>query len=175
MIFQPTPIQGAYLISLEPREDDRGSFSRAFCRREFESQGIRFDVAQCNLAKTYRQGVVRGLHYQTEPALEQKIVRCLAGAVFDVIIDMRAGSPTFHSVFSVQLDAVARQAMFIPGGVAHGYQAMRDDTEFFYMTDQFYAPGAEVGVRFDDPQLGVVWPLPVRDVAERDRSWPLLA
>jgi dTDP-4-dehydrorhamnose 3,5-epimerase len=174
MIFTPIPISGAFLVQLEPRGDARGSFARAFCRREFEAQSIQFEVVQCNLARTHQAGVVRGLHYQEPPAEEQKLVRCLAGAVLDGLIDMRPGSPTYRSVYSTRLDTENRHALFIPSGVAHGYQVLADNTEFFYMTDQFYAPGQERGVRFDDPKLGIAWPLPARDVADRDRQWPLL-
>lgn len=175
MIFTPTRILGAWLIDLEPREDHRGSFARVFCRREFEMQGIQFEVVQCNLAHTRHAGVIRGLHYQEAPAEEQKLVRCVAGAVFDVLVDMRPASPTYRAVYCVQLDTVARQALFIPTGVAHGYQALADRTEFLYMTDEFYSPRAEMGVRYSDPAIGIAWPLPPRDVASRDQEWPLLA
>jgi len=174
MIFTPTSIAGAWLIDLEPREDHRGSFSRAYCQREFEAQGIRFQIVQANLAHTHQAGVVRGLHFQDPPHEDQKLVRCVSGAVLDVIIDMRPQSPTHRAVFSVRLDAVKRQALFIPGGVAHGYQVLEPSTEFLYMTDQFYTPGLERGVRYSDPALGVAWSLPPRDVAERDERWPLL-
>jgi dTDP-4-dehydrorhamnose 3,5-epimerase len=174
MIFTDTPISGAYLVGLEPHEDDRGSFARAFCQRELAGQGIAFQIAQCNLASTRHAGVVRGLHFQEHPAEEQKLVRCVAGAVFDALVDMRAESPTYRAVYWVRLDAVERQSLFIPAGVAHGYQALADNTEFLYLTDQFYAPGLERGVRYSDPAIAVPWPLPPRDVAERDRQWPLL-
>lgn len=174
MIFTKIPIAGAFLVDLEPRVDERGSFARAFCQREFAAQGITFQIAQCNLAHTNHAGVVRGLHYQEKPAEEQKLVRCIAGAVFDVIVDMRPESSTYRAVYSVRLDAQSRQALFIPGGVAHGYQSLTGATEFLYMTDQFYAPGLEKGVRFSDPALGVMWPLEPRDVTERDSNWALL-
>ena len=175
MIFTPTPIAGAFLIELEPRVDSRGSFARAFCKREFAAAGIQdFDIAQCNLARTSQAGIVRGLHYQEYPAEERKLVRCLRGAVLDAIIDMRVDSPSYRAVYTVQLDAENRNALFIPGGVAHGYQVLKDETEFFYMTDQYYSPGLEKGVRFNDPKLGVRWPLAPRDVTDRDQSWPLL-
>jgi dTDP-4-dehydrorhamnose 3,5-epimerase len=174
MIFTKLPIAGAFLIELEPKSDDRGSFARAYCRREMEAQGIAFEVVQCNLARTHHAGVVRGLHYQEPPAEEQKLVRCLNGAVLDALIDMRPQSPTHRAVYHTRLDAENRRALFIPSGIAHGYQVLAEATEFFYMTDQFYAPGLERGVRFDDPKLGVPWPLPPRDVAERDRTWPSL-
>lgn len=174
MLFTPTAIEGAWVVDLEPRVDSRGSFARAFCKREFEAHGIGFEVVQANLALTNQAGVVRGLHYQEPPHADQKLVRCVSGAVLDVIVDMRPLSPTYRAVFQVRLDARDRRALFVPGGVAHGYQALEDRTEFLYMTDQFYAPGLERGVRYSDPHLGAPWPLPPRDVAERDLLWPLL-
>jgi dTDP-4-dehydrorhamnose 3,5-epimerase len=174
MLFTPINIDGAYLIDLEPRGDTRGSFARAFCLREFAAQQIAFPIAQCNLARTLTAGVVRGLHYQEKPAEEQKLVRCVAGAVYDTLVDMRENSPTYQSVYSIRLDPENRKALFVPGGVAHGYQTLADNTEFLYMTDQFYAPGVERGVRFSDPSLAIQWPLPPRDVAERDQQWPLV-
>lgn len=174
MIFTPTPIDGAYLIELEPRVDDRGSFARAFCKRELAQHGLSLDIVQCNLARTRKAGLVRGLHYQTDPDREAKLVRCITGAVLDAIIDMRRGSPSFRKTYSVRLDPKNRYSLFIPGGVAHGYQALEDDTEFLYMTDEYYVAGTEKGVRFDDPRLGIEWPLPPRDVTQRDRSWPPL-
>lgn len=174
MKFRPTPILGAMLIELEPRNDPRGSFARAFCRREFESAGIDFEIAQCNLARSHRAGTVRGLHYQTEPALERKVVRCIAGAILDVLVDVRPGSASYGRSYALELDPVHRASIYVPAGIAHGYQTLQDSTEVFYMTDQYYSPGHENGVRFDDPALGIRWPLPPRDVTERDRSWPLL-
>lgn len=174
MKFTPIAIDGAFLIELEPRVDPRGSFARAFCKREFAGQGIDFEVVQCNLARTSNAGVVRGLHYQEAPAEERKLVRCMSGAVFDALVDMRAGSATYRAVFYTRLDSIERKALFIPAGVAHGYQVLEPDTEFFYMTDQYYAPGVEKGVRYSDPAAAIPWPLPVREVADRDQLWPLL-
>ncbi len=174
MLFKPTPIQGAFLIDLEPRNDERGSFARAFCKREFADAGITFDIVQCNLARTRHAGVVRGLHYQEKPADECKLVRCAAGAVFDALVDMRPDSPSYRKTFWTRLDTHNRQALFVPAGVAHGYQALEDDIEFLYMTDQYYSPGVEKGVRFNDPTAAIPWPLPPRDVAERDLNWPSL-
>ena len=175
MIFTPTTIAGCFIVDLEPKVDHRGAFARAFCTREFEAAGIDFDIVQANLASTTNAGVVRGLHYQEPPAEERKLVRCVAGAVFDALVDMRPASPTYRRTFWLRLDTAERRALFVPSGVAHGYQALVDGTEFLYMTDQFYAPGLERGVRFDDPAIAIPWPLPARDVAERDRQWPLLA
>lgn len=171
MKFTPTPIAGSFVVELEPREDDRGSFARSFCLREFQKVGITLSVVQCNLAKTKKAGTVRGLHY-VPPHAEQKLVRCIAGAVYDVIIDVRPDSPTLHRVFAIELNPQNRLSLLVPGGVAHGYQTLRDDTEFFYMTDEYYSPGAERGVRYNDPALGINWPLPPTGITERDSSWP---
>lgn len=171
MRFHPTPIDGAFIIDLEPREDERGSFSRSFCAREFQNAKINFTVVQCNLARTKKAGTVRGLHFLL-PAAEQKLVRCITGAVYDVIIDMRPNSQTFHRKFEVELNTIDRKSLFVPGGVAHGYQTLADNTEFFYMTDEFYVPGIERGVRFNDPAFGINWPLPPTGVGERDFTWP---
>jgi dTDP-4-dehydrorhamnose 3,5-epimerase len=175
MIFTPVPIAGVFLVELEPITDERGSFARAFCKREFADAGIEFEVVQCNLARTTRPGVVRGLHYQRAPAGETKLVRCIAGAIFDVIVDVRPGSSTLHRSWWVELDAAERRALLVPPGVAHGYQSLVGDTEVFYMTDQFYAPELETGVRYDDPALAIPWPLPALDLTQRDRWWPLLS
>lgn len=174
MIFTPAPIAGAFLVDLEPRTDSRGTFARAFCRKEFAAAGIDMVVVQSNLARTAYEGVVRGLHYQEAPGQERKLIRCIAGAVFDALVDMRPDSPTYRHSWWVQLEAVTRQALFIPGGVAHGYQALADDTELLYMTDQYYMPDLETGVRFSDPAFAIPWPLPARDVTSRDLHWPLL-
>lgn len=174
MIFTSVAISGAYLIDVEPHVDTRGSFARAFCKNEFRSVGIEFDVLQCNLANTNRAGVVRGLHYQERPNEDNKLVRCIAGAVFDTLVDMRPDSPTFRQVWWGRLDALHRRALYVPGGVAHGYQALMNHTEFLYMTDRFYVPGLEKGLRYDDPALQVPWPLPPVGITERDQNWPLL-
>lgn len=174
MIVTPTDIAGAFLIDLEPRTDARGSFARAYCKREFSNQGIEFEIVQSNLARTTMAGTVRGLHYQGPPAIEQKLVRCIAGSVFDVLVDMRTASPTYRKTVAVRLDAIRRVALFVPGGVAHGYQALEDNTEFMYLTDQYYTTGCERGVRFNDPSLHICWPLPPSNIAERDLQWPLM-
>jgi dTDP-4-dehydrorhamnose 3,5-epimerase len=173
--FLATAIAGAYVVEPEPHADDRGSFARIFCKREFGAQGIDFEVLQSNLARNAFAGTVRGLHFVERPLQEQKLVRCVAGAVFDVIVDMRPDSPTRHSCCWVRLDAVNRLALFIPSGVAHGYQVLEDNTDFMYLTDQYYSPGVELGVRYSDPKLAIPWPLQVRGVTGRDMEWPLLS
>lgn len=175
VIFTPTPIDGAFLVDLEPIADHRGSFARAFCLREFAEAGVPFEVVQSNLARSTHAGVVRGLHYQRSPADESKFVRCIAGSVFDAIVDMRPGSPTHLRAWWMELDAIGRRAVLIPAGVAHGYQSLTDGAEILYMTDRAYTPELETGVRFDDPAFAIPWPLPVRDMTDRDRNWPLLA
>lgn len=175
MKFTPTSIDGAWLIDLEPRVDERGSFARAFCLRELAAQGLELAIVQCNLARTNREGIVRGLHYQLPPAEEKKLVRCVAGAIFDVLVDMREASPTYRNVVGAQLDAASGRAIFVPSGVAHGYQTLGDHVDVLYMTDQYYAPGMERGVRYSDPALGVRWPLEPHGVAPRDQQWPLLS
>lgn len=172
MILHPTNIQDAWLIEPEPRVDTRGSFSRILCLRELAARGVRFEVVQANLAHTDHAGVIRGLHYQEPPNEDQKLVRCVAGAIHDVIMDTRPASPTFGRVHQVRLDAVRKWSLFIPGGVAHGYQALEDGTEVLYLTDRYYVPGLEKGLRYSDPALGASWPLEPRDVAERDLEWP---
>ena len=174
MVFRTTPIAGAFVVELEPRQDDRGFFARSFCPNEFDRQGISFKIAQCNLAYTKKAGIVRGLHYHDSMTREQKLVRCVVGEVLDVIIDMRPDSSTRHQVFSTTLSPRNRLAVFIPAGVAHGYQTLTDETEFFYMTDDFYTPGHEKGVRYNDPALNITWPLPPHGVTERDQIWPLV-
>jgi dTDP-4-dehydrorhamnose 3,5-epimerase len=174
MIFTPTAIKGAFVIDLEPRDDHRGSFARAFCRRELGAAGIDFDVVQCNLAHTRHAGVIRGLHFQRAPAREQKFVRCVRGAVFDALVDMRPASPSYGEAIWVHLDAVRHRALFVPSGVAHGFQSLTDHTEVLYMTDHYHVPGLEAGVRFDDPAFSIPWPLAPRDLSERDLQWALL-
>lgn len=174
MIFHPTSIHGAWMVEPEPRQDGRGSFTRAFCLREFAGQGLGFEVVQANLAKTVNAGVIRGLHYQEPPEEDQKLVRCVAGAIHDVIIDTRPSSPTYLAMHQVRLDDDNGWAIFVPGGVAHGYQALASQTSVMYLTDRYYRPGLERGVRWDDPRLAADWPLEPRDMAERDRNWPWL-
>lgn len=173
MRFTKTPVEGTFVVDLEPHVDDRGSFARAFCAEEFHQAGIAFEVAQVNLSGTVQAGTIRGLHYIEQPP-EQKFVRCVRGAVLDVIIDMRAGSPTRYVTHVVELDERGGRALFVPAGVAHGYQTLVDNVQFLYLTDFVFRPGLERGVRFDDPALEVTWPLPVSVVADRDRAWPLI-
>ena len=174
MLFHRTSIHDAWLIQPEPHRDARGSFSRAFCRHEFAELGIDFEVAQANIAHTLHAGVIRGLHYQDPPYDDKKLVRCTAGSIHDVIMDTRPTSPTYGSVYQVRLDSEQRWSLFIPGGVAHGYQVLEDATDVIYLTDRQYVPGLEKGVRYSDPALGAHWPHAPRDITDRDLAWPLI-
>ena len=174
MIFWETRLAGAFLIEPEKREDERGFFARTFCREEFVARGLNPEVAQCNVSFNKVRGTLRGMHYQLPPSCEVKLVRCTAGALWDVIVDLRRDSPTYLQHFGVDLTAKNRCALYVPEMFAHGFQTLEDDTEIFYQISEFYAPNKSAGVRFDDPKLGILWPLPVAAIADKDRTWPLL-
>lgn len=175
MIFQETDIKGVFIIELDRNEDDRGFFARAFCSREFEEHGLSPHVAQANLSYSRRKGTLRGMHYRVEPSRLSKFVRCVGGAVWDVVVDLRPGSPTFRKHVGVELSADNRRAISIPPMVAHGFQSLTDGAELLYLVDEPYAPACERGIRHDDPAVGIEWPLPVTEINERDRTWPLLS
>ena len=174
MIFAETPLAGAFVIDVEPREDERGFFARAWCRDEFAEQGLSTDVVQCNVSFNHHQGTLRGMHYQVAPHAEVKLVRCTRGAIYDVIVDLRPDSPTHTRWLGVELTAENRRALYIPEGFAHGYQTLADGTETFYQVSAFWAPEAERGVRWDDPAFGIAWPDPPgeRVISERDATYP---
>lgn len=173
MIFTPTPLKDAMLVDLEIRSDERGGFARTFCAREFEAHGLVPGVAQLNMSFNHRKGTLRGMHFQKAPALESKLVRCVRGAIQDVIIDLRTDSPTYLRHFSITLSQDNRTALYVPGMFAHGYLTLTDDTEIIYNVGEFYTPALESGVRYDDPTFGIKWTLPVALVSEKDASWPL--
>jgi len=174
MRFHATPLPGAYVIELDELNDDRGFFARAFDADEFESRGLNPRVVQCNLSYNRRAGTLRGFHYQTEPAAESKLVRCIRGAVHNVIVDLREAGPTYLRHTAVQLSAASRRALYIPPLVATAMQTLTDDAELYYQVGEAYTPSAERGLRHDDPRLGVTWPLPVRDISDKDAAWPLI-
>lgn len=174
MIFTETELKDAFVIDLDKKPDQRGFFARTFCAKEFESHGLKPTVAQCNLSYNYKKGTLRGMHYQVSPATETKLVRCTQGAIYDVIIDMRPESPTFLSHFGVELSADNRRALYIPEMFAHGYQALTDDAEVVYQVGEFYTPGYERGLRFDDPFFNIQWPVEVTEISEKDLNWPLM-
>jgi len=173
--FEPTAVDGAYLVELEPRDDDRGFFARAWSEAEFATAGIEMTVRAANMTYTRQRGTVRGLHYQVGPADEAKFIRCIRGAAFSAIVDMRPGSPTFRAWTGVELTAADRRALYIPAQCAAGAQALADDTEMFYLVSGAYSPEHERGVRYDDPSIGISWPLPAINVTDKDHGWPLLA
>jgi dTDP-4-dehydrorhamnose 3,5-epimerase len=175
MRFIPTPLADAYVVELEPRVDERGFFARLFCREEFEAQGLDPVVAQVNLSSSPTRGTLRGLHYQLEPMAEAKLVRCVRGAIFDVIVDARPHSTAYLQHFAVELTAETRRALYIPRGFAHGCQTLAPDTEVLYHASELHSPEHERGLRYDDPALGIDWPLPVSVISAKDANWPLLA
>jgi dTDP-4-dehydrorhamnose 3,5-epimerase len=175
VIFSETRLEGAFVIDVDRKEDNRGFFARAFCQREFEEYGLEPVIAQANLAFNRRRGTMRGMHFQFPPATETKLVRCTRGAILDIIVDLRPESPTYLEHVAVELSADNHRALYVPGRFAHGYQVLEDVTETSYQVGEFYAPGHEGGLRYDDPGLGLSWPLPVSEISEKDRAWPLLS
>lgn len=161
------------MLALAPREDERGFFARAFCQRENLDHGLETSFVQANVSVTRRRGTIRGLHYQVAPSEEAKLVRCTRGAVWDVVLDLRAGSPSRGRWFGVELTADNHRQLYVPKGCAHGYQTLADDTELFYLVSAFYSPSDERGIRWNDPAFAIDWP--VRDgidLSPKDRSWP---
>lgn len=174
MIFAPTTIEGLRAVRLQRSEDERGSFARLFSADEFAAQGVPGIVVQCSLSVTRRAGTVRGMHFQRPPHAEYKLVRCVRGAIHDVIVDLRPGSATCRRWQAFTLTHDNDLALCIPPGCAHGFQTLCDDCEVLYHMDTAYAPDHADGVRFDEPALGIDWPLPASMVSARDRAWPLL-
>ena len=172
MIILPTALHGAYVIDLEKREDSRGFFARAWCRREFEQHHLVPDLMQANLSYNTIKGTLRGMHYQAAPYGEVKLVRCTRGRLYDVIVDLRPESSTYGRWLGIELTADNRLMLYVPAGFAHGYETLEDNTEALYLVSEYYTPGAERGVRYDDPAFEIVWPLPVTSVSEKDQQWP---
>lgn len=173
MIFVETKLQGAFVIELEKREDERGFFARTWCRKEFEDQGIKGDLVQSNLSFNKRKGTLRGLHYQMSPYEEAKLVRCTKGAIFDVIVDLRTHSPTFKHWVGVELTENNYKMLYVPEGFAHGYQTLQDNTEVTYHVSQYYVPNAEQGIRWDDPIFKIQWPITgEKTISPKDQRWP---
>ena len=171
MIFTETKLKGAFIIDIEPREDERGFFTRAFCQKEFAAHGLKPVIAQANIGFNKRRGTMRGMHFQFPPAAETKFVRASRGAVLDIIVDLRPESPTYLQHVEVELSADNHRGIYIPERFAHGYQALEDNTETTYQVGEFYTPGAEGGLRFDDPHLRLRWPLPVAVISPKDLTW----
>ncbi|MBS1732669.1 MAG: dTDP-4-dehydrorhamnose 3,5-epimerase [Bacteroidetes bacterium] len=174
MIFTPTPLSGSYLVSLTPLGDKRGWFARTYCKKEFAAIGHTDEWVQLNHSYSASRGTLRGMHYQVKPYTEIKMIRCVVGAVYDVIVDLRSDSPTFLQHYGVELSAENKQMLYIPRGFAHGFQTLEDNTELLYHHSEYYNPGAEAAVKYDDPLLNIEWPLPVSEISGRDKSHPLL-
>lgn len=174
MRFTETPVSDARFIQPSPHQDDRGRFFRAWCEREFADNGVRFTPVQANMGYSVKKGTLRGLHFQVEPALEAKLVRCTRGSMFDVVLDLRPQSPSFGKWYGAELTAENACMLFVPEHCAHGYQTLEDGTEMHYMASEVYTPSAARGVRFDDPTFGIQWPLAPTVISEQDRNWPLV-
>lgn len=174
MKFTKTHIEGGVIIDIEPRPDHRGFFARTFCREEFLAAGLEPVIEQCNVAYNHKKGTLRGMHMQVYPHVETKVVRCIRGAVLDIIVDMRPDSPTRLQHVAVELSADNHRAIYIPPMFAHGFQTLTDDAQIFYQVCGMYAPKAERGIRYDDPALNLPWPLEVSAITDKDRTWPLL-
>ncbi|KQT60483.1 MULTISPECIES: dTDP-4-dehydrorhamnose 3,5-epimerase [unclassified Aureimonas] len=174
MIFHETDLKDARLIDIEPRGDERGWFGRTFCADEFGKQGLETIFVQQNASVSAEKGTVRGMHFQRPPHGEVKLLRCLRGAILDVIIDLRRSSPTFLRHQGFELSAENRRLLYVPKGFAHGFQTLTDDVEVSYLVSSPYTPASEGGVRFDDPLFGIEWPLPVSVISEKDAKWALV-
>ena len=174
MKFVEAPLDGAYVIELEPFEDERGFFARTFCQNEFATIGFHKQIVQINHSVTRQKGAIRGLHYQLPPACETKIIRCVQGKVFDVMVDIRKKSSTYLKWYGVELSKDNMRMVFIPEGFAHGFQTLSDNTELVYHHSASYSPESERGLRFDDPVLAIHWPMSVRAISSKDQSYPLI-
>lgn len=172
MIFRETPLAGAFVVSPEPVHDERGYFARTWCRREFDQHGLTPRWAQCNISFNPKAGTLRGMHFQAAPHAEAKMIRCTTGSVYDVIIDLRPGSPTYAQHFGILLNADNLKMLYVPEGCAHGFLTLQDGSEIFYQISEFYEPSASCGVRWNDPRFGIHWPGEVRVISERDRNYP---
>jgi dTDP-4-dehydrorhamnose 3,5-epimerase len=172
MLFTETKLKGAYLIDIEKKVDDRGFFARAWCQKEFQERGLPPQFVQSNISWNKRKGTLRGMHRQVAPYEECKLIRCTRGAIYDVILDLRRDSPTFGKWLGFELTGENRRSLFVPVGFAVGFQTLEDESEVLYLMSEFYRPGAEQGVRYNDPAFGFEWPIEVTVIAEKDKSWP---
>jgi dTDP-4-dehydrorhamnose 3,5-epimerase len=172
MIFTTTKLMNAYFIEPEKKCDARGFFARVWCQKEFAEHGLISHLVQINMSYNKQWGTLRGMHYQAEPFQESKLVRCTRGAIYDVIIDLRQHSPTYRQWLGVKLTADDYKMLYVPEGFAHGFQTLEDNTEVVYQVSEFYAPQSEGGVRYDDPAFGIVWPVEVQVISDKDRNWP---
>lgn len=171
MIFEPTPLKGAFLIKPTPIADERGFFARSFCQKEFETRGLNPRVAQCNISFNTRMGTLRGMHYQVAPFAEAKLVRCTRGGIYDVIVDLRGDSPTRMQHYGITLDEENRWMLYIPEGFAHGFITLQDNTEVFYQMSEFYDAQSARGFRWNEPRFNIQWPMAPAVISERDRTY----
>jgi dTDP-4-dehydrorhamnose 3,5-epimerase len=174
MRFFETHLQGSYVIELAPFKDQRGMFARTYCKREFRQINHTREFVQFNHSLTYKKGAIRGMHYQVHPDCEIKLIRCMAGKVFDVIIDLRGESPTFLEFFTVELSPDNLKMIYVPEGFAHGFQTLEDDTQLIYHHTGYYNPESERGIRYNDPFIGINWPLYPTDISEKDQHHQLI-
>ena len=174
MKFTETKLKGTYIIEPELLTDERGFFARSWCQKEFTERGLNPNLVQCNISFNLKKGTLRGMHYQAKPHEEAKLVRCTTGAIHDVIIDLRPESSTFKQWVAVELTAENRKMLYIPEGIAHGFQTLVDNTEVFYQMSEFYHPDLARGIRWNDPELSLEWPLKEFIISEKDTSYPLL-
>ena len=172
MIFTETKLQGAYVIEIKQITDDRGFFGRSWCQKEMEDHGLNGNVVQSNTSLSKLKGTIRGMHYQKPPYEETKLIRCTKGAIYDVIVDLRKDSPTFMQWFGIELTEDNYKMVYVPENFAHGFVTLKDNSEVTYLVTQFYTPGSEGGLRYDDPQLNIQWPIDIKVVSEKDKSQP---
>ncbi len=172
VIFTETPLSGAFIIDLEPRHDDRGFFARVWSLDEFERHGLNTRIVQCNTSFNHATGTIRGLHFQRPPHAEVKVIRCIRGAIWDVIVDLRPHSATYMKWFGIDLTAGNRRTLYVPENFAHGYITLESETETFYQVSEFYSPDHEAGIRWDDPAIGITWPIEPLVVSAKDAAHP---
>ncbi len=174
MKFIETKLKGAFVIEMEPNEDERGYFARAWCRQSFLEHGLEVDYVQCNASGSYHAGTVRGMHFQVKPHQEVKLVRCFRGEVFDVIVDLRENSPTYLSWFGAELTESNWRMMYVPRGFAHGFQTLAPNSQIFYQVSTAYCKEAERGLRWNDPEINIEWPMSVSKISDKDRNLPVI-
>ena len=172
MIFKETKLDGAYIIELNKLKDERGFFARSWCQKEFEDQGLESRIVQSNVSFNKNKGTLRGMHYQQAPHGETKLIRCTRGALYDVIVDLRPASPTYKQWIGIELTADNYRMLYVPRDFAHGFQTLEDGTEATYHVSEFYTPGAEKGLRWNDPAFQIAWPIEVSVISSKDASWP---
>lgn len=174
MIFTETTLHGSFIIDIMPNEDERGWFARTFCKDEFKKIGFNADWVQLNHSFTKQKGTIRGMHFQNPPFSEIKLVRCIVGTVYDVIIDLRKNSPTFLRWYGAELSAQNKKMIYVPQGFAHGFQTLEDNSELIYHHSSAYVPSVEGGIKYDDPKIEIIWPLGLTNISIRDKEHILL-